>query len=399
MSGAGPLAGVRVLDFSRYLAGPFCTMQLADLGADVVSVERPGRGRDFARLDGRDTYFYLSANRGKRSLALDYTRPEGRQVIERLLPQIDVLVENFRPGVMAGLGLDPKELLARHPRLVVVSISGFGQTGPYRDRPGFDQIAQGMSGVMSITGTAESGPMRHGLAIGDLVAGLYGAQGALGALVARAASGRGQHVETSLLEGLIGILSWSAGLLFESGREPGPAGHHHPLSSPYGRFHARDGWLNVAAGSQEIWERLCRALGRADWIADARFASAGARLSNRAELTTELEGELAKRDVDDWVVLLNDAGVPAGPVYGLERVFSDPHVLARDMLVELPHPALGTFKTTGLPLKWSESRTKIERRPPLFAEHTRDVLQELGLRADECTALERAGVIEQRNGR
>jgi crotonobetainyl-CoA:carnitine CoA-transferase CaiB-like acyl-CoA transferase len=394
---SGPLSGIRVLDFTRYLAGPFCTMQLADLGADVIKVERPGKGREFARPDGRDTYFFLSSNRGKRSLALDYARPEGRALVERLLPQIDVVVENFRPGVMAAHGLDPKELLEKHPRLVVVSISGFGQTGPYRDRPGFDQIAQGMSGVMSITGTADSGPMRHGLAIGDLVAGLYGAQGALGALVARATSGRGQHVETSLVEGLIGLLSWSAGMLFESGREPDPAGHHHPLSSPYGRLQAQDGWLNGAAGSEEIWRRLARALGREDWVVDARFAHAGGRLANRAALTAELEGELAKRSVDEWVVLLNGAGVPAGPVYGLERVFSDPHVLSRDMLVELPHPALGTFKTTGLPLKWSGSTTKIERRPPLFAEHTHEVLRELGLTSDECAALERAGVVEQRH--
>jgi crotonobetainyl-CoA:carnitine CoA-transferase CaiB-like acyl-CoA transferase len=391
-----PLAGIRVLDFTRYLAGPFCTMQLADLGADVVKVERPDRGREFAGADGRDTYFFLSANRGKRAVALDYTRPQGRELVLRLLPAFDVVVENFRPGAMAAFGLGPKELCARHPRLVYVSISGFGATGPYAQRHGFDQIAQGMSGVMSITGTPESGPLRHGLAIGDLVAGLFAAQGALAALVERNESGRGQHVETSLLEGLIGLLSWSAGIYFDTGRAPGPAGHHHPLASPYGRFRARDGYLNVASGGQAIWKRLCEAVGRADWASDPRFASPGARLANRAALTEALEAELAKADVTEWIERFVAAGVPAGPVYSLEQVFADPQVLAREMKVELPHPEVGRFKTTGLPLKWSRTRTKLERRPPLFAEHTREVLRELGVADAELSALESTGVLRAR---
>ncbi len=391
---SGPLAGTRVLDFTQYLAGPFCTMQLADLGADVVKVERPDRPREFSGRGGRDSYFFLSSNRGKRSLALDFSKPAGRDVSLRLLEHSDVLVENFRPGAMAAFGLGP-EILERLPRLVYVSISGFGATGPYRDRPGFDQIAQGMSGAMSITGTPDSGPLRHGLAIGDLVAGLFAAQAALAALFERAESGRGQHVETSLLESLIGLLSWSAGMFFETGRAPGPAGHHHPLSSPYGRFRARDGYLCIAAGSEAIWQRLCRALGRDEWLSDARFARPEDRLRGRDALTRALEAELATAPVAEWVERLNAAGVPAGPVYGLDQVFADPQVLAREMLVELPHPGVGTFRTTGLPLKWSRSRTAIERRPPLFAEHTREVLAELGLAAGEIAALERDGVARQ----
>ncbi len=391
-----PLGGIRVLDFTQYLAGPFCTMQLADLGADVVKVERPDRGREFAGADGRDTYFFLSSNRGKRAVALDYTRPEGRDLVLRLLPAFDVVVENFRPGAMAAFGLGPEQLCALHPRLVYVSISGFGATGPYAGRHGFDQIAQGMSGVMSITGTPESGPLRHGLAIGDLVAGLFAAQGALAALVERNESGRGQHVETSLLEGLIGLLSWSAGIYFDTGRAPGPAGHHHPLASPYGRFRARDGYLNVTSGGQAIWKRLCEAVGRADWASDPRFASPGARLANRAVLTEALEAELAKADVTEWVERFVAAGVPAGPVYSLDQVFADPQVLAREMKVELPHPEVGNFQTTGLPVKWSRTTTKIERRPPLFAEHTREVLRELGVAEPELFALEAAGVLRTR---
>jgi crotonobetainyl-CoA:carnitine CoA-transferase CaiB-like acyl-CoA transferase len=390
---SGPLSGVRVLDLTRFLAGPFCTMQLADLGADVVKVERADRPREFSAADGADSYFFLSANRGKRSLAVDFSEPAGRELLLRALDRFDVLVENFRPGVMERLGFDPAVLLARHPRLVWVSISGFGATGPYRDRPGFDQIAQGMSGLMSITGTEESGPLRHGLAIGDLVAGLFGAQGAIAALLARERTGRGQHVDTSLLEGLIGLLTWSSGMYFASERAPGPAGHHHPLSSPYGRFRAADGWLNVAAGNEAIWRRLCRAVGRDDWMEDERFAAPVGRLRHRDALTAELESELARAPVAEWVERLNEAGVPAGPVYDLEQVFADPQVLAREMLVELPHPALGAFKTTGLPLKWSHTPTRIERRPPLFGEHTEEVLRELGVGDAELDALDKSGVI------
>jgi crotonobetainyl-CoA:carnitine CoA-transferase CaiB-like acyl-CoA transferase len=391
-----PLAGVRVLDFTRFLAGPFCTMQLADLGADVVKLERTDGPREFATREGHDTYFFLSSNRGKRSLALDYASSEGREVLLRGLGDVDVLVENFRPGVMDRFGLGAGELCARFRRLIYVSISGFGATGPYRDRPGFDQIAQGMSGLMSVTGTADSGPVRSGVAIGDLVAGLVAAQGALAALHARARSGRGQHVETSLLESLVGLLSWSAGMYFASGVAPGPAGHHHPLASPYGRFRAADGYLNVAAGNERIWRRLCAEVGREDWVADERFADGVSRVRNRDALTAELEGELARATVAEWVERLNGAGVPSGPVYTLDEVFADPQILARDMLVELEHPDLGTFKTTGHPLKWSETPTRVERRPPLLGEHTDEVLAEFGLTSRERRGLYEAGVARQR---
>jgi crotonobetainyl-CoA:carnitine CoA-transferase CaiB-like acyl-CoA transferase len=391
-----PLAGVRVLDFTRFLAGPFCTMQLADLGADVVKVERPDAGREFSTREGRDTYFFLSSNRAKRSLALDYASGEGREVLLRGLEQVDVLVENFRPGVMDRFGLGPQALTERFGRLIYVSISGFGATGPYRERPGFDQIAQGMSGIMSVTGTPESGPMRSGLAIGDLVGGLVAAQGALAALHARAQTGRGQHVETSLLESLVGLLTWSAGIYFASDAAPGPAGHHHPLASPYGRFRASDGYLNVTAGNARIWERLCRELGREDWLEDERFADPVARVLNREALSDELEGELGKATVSEWVERLNAASVPSGPVYTLAQVFADPQIRARDMLVGLPRPELGAFKTTGHPLKWSETPTRVERRPPLLAEHTDEVLAEFGLTGAERAELYEAGVARQR---
>jgi crotonobetainyl-CoA:carnitine CoA-transferase CaiB-like acyl-CoA transferase len=371
-----PLAGVRVLDLTRYLAGPFCTMLLADYGADVVKLESP-RGREF-RPPGtpRDNYFFLSANRGKRSATLELRSPQGRELLLRLLAHFDVLVENFRPGVMEQIGLGAAGLVERFPRLVYCGISGFGADGPYRDRPGFDQIAQGMSGFMSLTGTPESGPTRAGIAIGDLLGGIFAAQGVQLALLVRERTGRGQIVNTSLLEAMIGVLSWGAGMYFEAGRAPGPAGQHHPLSSPYGRFRARDGYLNIAAGNDAMWEKLARE-----------------RLAHRDALSAEIERALASADAAHWVGVLNEAGVPSGPVLDLEQVFADPQVLARGMLVEMPHPELGTFKTTGLPVKLSSTPGRIARRPPLHGEHTEEVLRACGLSASEIERLREDAVI------
>jgi len=384
---SGPLAGVRVLDLTRFLAGPWCTMLLADYGADVVKIESP-EGREF-RPPGasRDSYFFLSANRGKRSATLDLRVPAAREALLRMLPSFDVLVENYRPCVMERFGLSAETLTERFPRLVYCGISGFGADGPYRDRPGLDQIAQGMSGFMSLTGTEEMGPTRAGIAIGDLLAGMYAAQGVQLALLERERSGRGQVVHTSLLEAMIATLSWGAGMYFESGRAPGPAGQHHPLSSPYGRFRARDGYLNLAAPSDTLWRRTADALGRGDWLEDARFAGPLERLRYRDALTREIEETLASEDVASWVERLNAAGVPCGPVLDLAQVFADPQVAARAMHVSLPHPELGTFQTTGLPVKLSRTPGEIERRPPLHGEHTEAVLRECGLDDDDLAAL------------
>lgn len=388
---AAPLDGVRVLDLTRYLAGPFASMLLADYG--VVKVESR-KGREF-RFPGskHDSYFFLSSNRGKRSLTLDIKSPEGRELLLRLLPRFDVLIENFRPGVMDHLGLGAAMLTERFPRLIYCGISGFGAAGPYRDRPGFDQIAQGMSGFMSLTGTAESGPTRAGLAIADLLAGVFAAQGVQLALLARQRTGRGQIVHTSLLEAMTGVLSWGAGMYFETGAAPGPAGQHHPLSSPYGRFRARDGYLNIAAGNDDMWRKLADVLARPQWLDDPRFANAFVRIQNRDALSGEIEAALAGGDVSEWVQHINAAGVPCGPVLDIAQVFADPQVLARDMLVQLPHPEVGTFKTTGLPVKLSQTPGRIARRPPLLGEHTDEVLRECGITDAEIARLREQGVI------
>lgn len=367
-------------------------MLLADYGADVVKLESP-EGREFGLPSGEDSYFFLSANRGKRSLTLDLRRPEAREVLLRLLPRFDVLVENYRPEVMEKWGLSGPSLVERFPQLIYCGISGFGADGPYKNRPGLDQIAQGMSGFMSLTGSEASGPTRAGLAIADLLGGMFAAQGVQLALLERERSGRGQVVNTSLLEAMIGVLSWGAGRYFETDQAPGPAGQHHPLSSPYGRFKARDGYLNLAAASDVLWRRLCDALNRDAWCEDPRFRGYAERLRNRAALTHEIEAVLAERDVNDWVERINEAGVPCGPVLDLEQVFADPQVLARQMLVELPHPTRGRFRTTGLPVKLSRTPGAIERRPPLHGEHSEEILAECGLGSEEIAALRGAGTI------
>lgn len=386
-SAPAPLRGIRVLDFTRYLAGPYCTMLLADYGADVVRVEAPGVREFQVPGTDRDSYFFLSSNRNKRSITIDLKREQGRALVGRMLPRFDVVVENFRPRVMEELGLGADALTTRFERLVYCAVSGFGADGPYADRPGFDQIAQGMSGFMSLTGTAESGPTRAGIAIGDVLAGMFAAHGIQLALFERERTGKGQVVHASLLESMIAVLNWAAGMYFESGRAPGPAGQHHPLASPYGRFRARDGYLNIACGGDPMWHKLAGALGHAEWLADPRFVDGVARLKDRDALTREIEAALADNDVAHWVAHLNRAGIPAGPVLDLAQVFADPQVLARRMLVELPHPVLGTFKTTGLPVKLSRTPGRIDRRPPLLGEHTDEVLLECGIGADEIRAL------------
>ena len=388
-----PLNGIKVVDLTRYLAGPFCTQILGDYGAEIFKIEAVDNPRgEMGESKGRDNYFFLSANRSKKSLRVAIKKPEGREILMRLIDGADVVVDNFRPTVMKALGLDYESLSARNPRIITCSISGFGSSGPLRDFPGFDQIAQGMSGLMSVTGTEESGPMRVGIAICDLLGGIFAAQGILLALEARHRTGRGQRVETSILESIVSILTWSAGIYFETGKTPGPAGNNHPLSSPHGVFKAADRPFNIACGNEAMWKNFVVVIGRPELGADERFKGTGRRVKNRAALSEEINRALAPHPAEYWIELLNREGIPAGPILTIEEMFKHPQTAARDMLLKMPHPQLGEYLTTGLAAKLEATPGKVTR-PPLVGEHTDEVLAAHGYSAEDLKRLRAAGVI------
>lgn len=388
-----PLDGIKVIDLTRYLAGPFCTQLLGDYGAKIVKVEPVDNPRsEMGNSDGPDNYFFLSANRSKKSVRIATKQPQGREVLMRLLASADVVVENFRPGVFEAMGFGHAKLAAHNPRIITCSISGFGSSGPLRDYPGFDQIAQGMSGLMSVTGTAESGPTRVGIAICDLLAGIFASQAILLALEARHRTGRGQHVETSLLESIVAILSWSAGIYFETGRTPSPQGNHHPLSAPHGAFQASDRIFNIACGNEVMWRKFVKIIGKSELRGDARFTSTGRRVKNRSELTAEINAALASKTAAEWIEILNREGIPSGPILTVEEMFKHPQTAAREMLLQMAHPQIGTFKTTGLPVKLADTPGRVTR-PPLVGEHTDEVLREFGFGAEEIERLRASKVI------
>ncbi len=381
-----PLTGIKVVDLTRYLAGPFCTQILGDYGAEILKIEPLENARGELGESSKDSYFFLSTNRSKKSVRIDFKKPAGRELLMRLIDGADVVVDNFRPGVMTAIGLDYDSILPRNPRIITCSISGFGSTGPLRDFPGFDQIAQGMSGLMSVTGTAESGPTRVGIAICDLLGGIFSAQGILLALEARHRTGRGQRVETSLLESIVSILTWSAGIYFETGKTPIPAGNNHPLSSPHGVFKASDRAFNIACGNEPMWKKFVVVIGRPELADDQRFKGTGRRVKNRDALTAELNHALAPHPAEHWIDLLNREGIPSGPILTIEEMFKHPQIAAREMLLRMPHPQLGEYLTTGLAAKLAETPGKITR-PPLLGEHTEEVLTAHGVSADDLKRL------------
>lgn len=381
------LDGLRVLDLTQVMAGPFCTQLLGDLGADVVKVEPPGRGDlsrsmggERLRLRGPDNAPFLALNRNKRSVVLDLKEDAGRAALLRLAASADVLVENFRPGVTRSLGVGWDEVSRINPRLVYASISGFGQTGPYAGRPGFDLIAQGMSGVMSVTGEAGGRPVKCGVPVADLAAGLYAAVGILAALRARERTGRGQHVETSLFEAALSLSVWEATELFATGEAPRPLGSAHRLNAPYQAFRTADGWVTLAALTEPQWESLCGALGRPGLARDERFATNAGRMAHLPALVEAIEAALAAGTTAEWVERLLDAGVPAGPIHDHRQVFEDPHTRARGMVEEVEHPVEGLVRTLGFPLKLGDTPAAVRRPPPLLGEHTEEVLAELAAR-------------------
>nr|PZN61306.1 MAG: CoA transferase [Sphaerobacter thermophilus] len=392
-----PLAGVRVLDLGRHQAGPTCAMWLGDLGADVIKIENPDRGED-GRASGPpffhgESAFFLSANRNKRSLALDIKRPEGQEIFRRLAAEADVVIENFRPGVMDALNIGYARVSALNPRIIYCSISGFGADGPYADRPGLDQIIQGVSGLMSVTGFEGGEPVRVGIPIADLVTGLFGAYGVLAALQARERTGRGQHIQTSLLECMVGLMSFQAVRYLNGAGTPPPAGNHHPINAPYGVFRAKDGYLTLGATGEKRWRKLCEILGTEEWLTDPRFATNGARHENRLLLADLISEKLQARTADEWERIFNEAGIPCGPIYRVDQALEHPQVRHREMVVERAHPTMGTVRLLGVPVKFSETPAGLHRVPPLFAEHTDEILREIGISDDEIERLREAGIV------
>jgi len=385
-----PLSRYRVIDLTTVRSGPTCTKILADLGADVLRVERPGDS-------SRERVFFDQGDlqRNKKSLVLNLQHPKGVEILRALALRADVVVENYRPDVKHRLGIDYESLARDNPRLIYASISGFGQTGPYRDRPGYDQIVQGMSGLMWLTGTAETAPLRIGIPIGDLLAGYFAALGILAALVERERSGQGQRVETSLLEALVGSLSFQAARYLNTAEVPPPVGNHHPLTAPMGVYRAKDGHLNLAVGNDDMWGRLCRALGRPELADDPRFARGSARLKNRTAMDEILEAALAMKPATEWVEILNGAGVACGPIYRLDEVFADAQVVESGLVHELDHRVWGLHKVMGLPLHLHRTPARVRTPAPLSGAHTREVLAELGYAEGGIDALVADGVVEE----
>jgi len=390
-----PLSGIKVLDLTRVLSGPFCTALLGDMGADVIKVEAPEgdsvRGQG-AIKDGLSWYF-AQFNRNKRSLRLDMRKPAAKAILARLIERSDVLVENFRPGVLARMGFDDGRLKALRPSLVVCSINGFGSTGPYKDRPAFDFIAQAMSGFMSVNGGSDDPPLRSGLPISDLVAGLYAALSIAAAVPQARATGQGQRAEVSLTNGMVSLLSYVATNYLATGTAPARSGNDHPIAAPYGLFPTRDGQIALAPADDAFFRRLADALEEPGLKSDPLYATQAARVANRTRINAIVGGKLAGGTTAHWVELLNRAGVPCGPVNSVAEVFEDPQIRAQEMVLDVAHPGHGVVRMLGFPIKFSDSACRVRRPAPGLGEHSDEVLTELGYAAAEREAWRRDGVI------
>jgi crotonobetainyl-CoA:carnitine CoA-transferase CaiB-like acyl-CoA transferase len=394
----GPLAGIRVLDLTRVLAGPYCTMFLGDLGAEVVKVEQPGVGDDTRGwgppFAGGESAYFLCINRNKKSLTVDLKSPEGISLVRQLAERADVLIENFRPGAMERLGLGDDQLRGANPKLIYASLSGFGADGPMADVPGYDLIVQAWGGLMSITGTAESGPLKVGVAIIDLVAGLMLGKSIAAALYAREKTGLGQKIDTSLLEAEVAVLINAGSNYLMNGKVPGRWGNAHPTIVPYQSFQTADSYLVIGVASEGIWQRFCKAIGKTDLVDDARFEKNANRVENRDALIRLLTEIFRSRDNDTWLQILNEAEVPCAPIQTIDQVFHAPQSLHRDMLEEVAHPTAGTVRMAGLPVKLSATPASVRLPPPLLGEHSEQVLSSwLGMSADSIERLKKKGVI------
>ncbi|HEU4438549.1 MAG TPA: CoA transferase [Methylomirabilota bacterium] len=392
-----PLAGVRVLDLTRVLAGPFCSMILADMGAEVIKVEEPGKGDDtrgWPPFTGGEATYFMSVNRNKKSLTLNVKAPDGQAILRRLIAKADVVLENFRPGTMERLGFGYDALRKANPRLVYCSISGFGESGPEAHRPGYDLIVQGESGVMDITGFPDGPPVKVGNSIGDLVAGMAAAQGVTLALLSRARTGKGQKVEIGMLDVMASLLTYQAGLYWNAGGRPARRGNEHPSIVPYEVFKAQDVYITLGVANNSLWERTCRALDREDLIRDPRFDTEANRVANRKTLVPLLNEILGARPADEWLARLDRAGVPAGRIKSVAEVCQSAHLRARGMVVSLPHPKAGAITVMGVPVRLHDTPGAASAAPPLLGQHTDEILTGL-LRMPKARveALRAAGVV------
>ena len=393
----GALDGVTVLDLTRVLSGPYCTMMLADMGARVVKVEQPGKGDDTRAwgppFQAGESAYFLSVNRNKESLTLNLKHPDGRRVLDALLERADVLVENFRPGTLERMGLGYADVSRRRPGLVYCSISGFGQTGPRRREPGYDAVLQGEGGLMSITGEQDGPAYRLGVAIADIVSGMFSAYGVAAALLARHRTGRGQLVDVGMLDAVAAVLTYQAGIYFATGAAPGRLGNRHPTITPYESLAAADGELVVAVGNDQLWRTFCGVLGADDLADDPRFRTNKDRVAARETLRPMLVERLRARPAAEWLADLKAAGVPCGGVRDLEQVFTDPQVLERAMVVALDHPIAGAIRQLGVPVKLDGTPGAVRTPPPTLGQHTAAILGELGIGDAEAASLRAAGAI------
>ncbi len=393
-----PLEGIRVLDLTRALAGPFCTLMLGDYGADVIKIEIPGSGDDTRHWGppfiGEESAYFLSINRNKRSLTLNFKESEAIEIFLKLVKESDVVVENFTPGVMDRFGLGYAKLKEVNPKIVGCSISGFGQDGPYRNRPAYDQIMQGISGLMSITGEPEGDPQKIGIAVTDIGSGMWAAFAIMTALHHRHEQDEGQYIDISMLDAQVAWLTYQAAYFFANNEAPKRLGAAHPTLVPYQGFMCQDGKsINVAVGSERIWERFCRGMKREDLKDNPDFATNGDRVRNRSVIVPMLQECFLTRPSEEWVADLQAVNVPAGPINDLADVFSDPQVLHREMLREMPHPTLKSIKQTGLPIKFSATPGGLDRHPPLLGEHNEEILRDLGYSKAQIAQLAETEVI------
>jgi crotonobetainyl-CoA:carnitine CoA-transferase CaiB-like acyl-CoA transferase len=392
-----PLDGIRVVDLSRILAGPYCSMLLSDFGADIVKIENPDKGDDTRAygppfLDGESVYF-LSINRGKKSLTLNLKTPEAREILTKLIQNADVLLENFRKDFLPSIGFGYEEVAKLNPKIIYASVTGYGHTGPWAERPGYDLAIQGQSGIMSLTGDLDGAPYKTGTSLADITAGIYATLGILLALQARQRTGKGQKVDVSLLDGQVSFLTYQAGIYFGTGKSPSRKGNQHPTIVPYETFKASDRYFNLAVGNDRLWGQFCDLLGQPDLKTHEKFATNPKRVENHEHLYPVLQKIFAEKTADEWLAFFEKNGIPCGPIFSVGEVLEHPQVRAREMVIERPHPKLKSVKMTGVPVKLSDTPGIAGNAPPLLGQDTLSVLRELGYTDEQFVDFEKRGVV------